>query len=233
MDQLTIRQTSAELPRFDAERELELLPRLDARSRLVADFQFAGATVDALELAGAHLLHGRIRMVRAGTASVAATRMESVEFHGCDLSSLRWQDGKISRVRFDACRFLASRFQAVTMEHVVFTGCKLDYATFDQIRAAGPVMFAGCSLREAELTGCDLAGAAFDGCDLHLTRFGPGHYRRCDLRGNDLSALAGAAQLKGVIIDQAQAMQLGEALAAELKVTFGDEVPGRPAQPER
>jgi hypothetical protein len=54
------------------------------------------------------------------------------------------------------------------------------------------------------------------------------HYRGCDLRGNDLSALTGAANLKRVVVDRAQTMQLGEALTAELKVTFGDEeVSGR------
>jgi uncharacterized protein YjbI with pentapeptide repeats len=154
--------------------------------------------------------------------------MDSVEFTGCDLSSLWWREGKISRVRFDACKFLAARIQDVTMEHVVFSGCKLDYAALGHIRAAGPVVFAGCSLREAELTGCDLAGAAFDGCDLHLTGFGPGHYRGCDLRGNDLSTMTGAAHLKHVLIDRGQTRQLGEALAAELGADFGDGESGRP-----
>jgi uncharacterized protein YjbI with pentapeptide repeats len=228
MDQVTIRQTTAEPPRFDPEVALEPLPRLGARSRLATDFEFGDATMNAWELAGAYLLHGKIPKLRAVGARITGTRMDSVEFTGCDLSSLRWRDGKISRVRFDACKFLAARIQAVTMEHVVFSGCKLDYAALGQIRATGPVLFAGCSLREAEITGCDLAGAAFDGCDLHLTGFGPGHYRGCDLRGNDLSALLGAAHLDRVIIDRAQTAQLGEALAAELTVTFGDEVPGRP-----
>ncbi len=228
MDQLTIRQTSAELPRFDAQAALEPVPLPGTRSRLVTDFQFGDATVDAWELAGAHLLHGRVRMLRAGTASIAATRMDSVEFTGCDLSSLRWQGGKISRARFGNCRLLAARIEAVTMEHVVFSGCKLDYAAFGQIRATGPVVFAGCSLREAEFTGCDLAGTAFDDCDLRLASFGPGHYRACDLRGNDLSALLGASHLKHAVIDLAQTAQLGEALAAELEVTFGDDAAGRP-----
>ena len=227
MDQFTIRQTSAELPAFDPEMALEPLPRLGAQSRLAANFEFGAATVAAWELAGANLLHGKVRMLRAVGARITRTHMDSVEFTGCDLSSLRWQGGKISRVRFDNCRFLAARIQAVTMEHVVFTGCKLDYMALDQIRATGPVLFAGCSLREAELTGCDLAAALFDGCDLYLTGFGAGNYRRCDLRGNDLSALAGASHLKRVIIDRAQTVQLGEALAAELEATFGDEDPGR------
>jgi len=42
------------------------------------------------------------------------------------------------------------------------------------------------------------------------------------LRGNDLPALTGASHLKHVIADHAQAAQLGESLAAELEVTFGD-----------
>jgi uncharacterized protein YjbI with pentapeptide repeats len=228
MDQLTIRQTSAELPTFDPETALEALPRLGAQSRLAADFEFSDATIATWELADANLFHGKVRTLRAVGARITRTRMDSVEFTGCDLSSLWWQDGKISRARFDNCKFLAARIQSVTMEHVVFTGCKLDYTTLDQIRATGPVLFAGCSLREAELTGCDLAGSLFDGCDLRLTGFGPGHYRRCDLRGNDLSAVIGAAHLRRVVIDRPQTMQLGEALAEELDVTFGDEAPGHP-----
>jgi uncharacterized protein YjbI with pentapeptide repeats len=227
MDQITIRQTTADLPRFDEEAGLEPLSRFGAESRLLADFQFGDVTVPALDLARAHLLHGRIRALNAGQATISAARMDSVEFTGCNLPSLRWTGGKLTRVRFDTCKFLGARFEGVTMEHVVFTGCKLDYATLDQIRAAGPVLFAGCSLREAELTGCDLAGSLFDGCDLRLTGFGPGHYRGCDLRGNDLSALTGGWNLKRVIIDHAQAMQLGEALAAQLEVSFGEDLPDR------
>ena len=65
-------------------------------------------------------------------------------------------------------------------------------------------------------------------CDLHLTCFGPGRYRGCDPRGNDLSALTGIPHLRHVIIDRAQMMQLGEALKAELDVSFGDHgVPDR------
>jgi uncharacterized protein YjbI with pentapeptide repeats len=108
----------------------------------------------------------------------------------------------------------------------VFTGCKLDYATLDQIRATGPVLFTGCSLREAALTGCSLAGSLFDACDLWLTDFGAGNYRGCDLRGNDLSALTGASHLKHVIIDQAQTMQLGVALATELEMALGEDLEG-------
>lgn len=112
----------------------------------------------------------------------------------------------------------------MSLEHVVFTGCKLDYALFDKARATGPVLFVRCSLREAEFNGCSLPGSLLDDCDLSLTVFGPGSYRGCDLRGNDLSSVLGAHHLKRVILDRAQVLQLASALAAELDVSFGDDL---------
>jgi uncharacterized protein YjbI with pentapeptide repeats len=228
MDQITIRQTSADLPVFDEEVDLEPVSSLDTDGGSVSDFQFGDASLPALDLKNVKLLHGRIRALRAGRVSLIGVRADSVEFTGCDLSSLRWAGGKISRVRFDTCKLLGARFEGLTLEHVVFIGCKLDYATLDQIRATGPVLFADCSLREAEFTGCDLAGSLFDDCDLRLTDFGPGSYRGCDLRGNDLSALSGTPHLKHIVIDRAQTMQLAAALAVELDVSFGDDRPDHP-----
>jgi uncharacterized protein YjbI with pentapeptide repeats len=99
-----------------------------------------------------------------------------------------------------------------------------------RIRAAGPVMFTGCSLREAEFADCYLTGSLFSRCDLTLASFGPGRYARCGVRDNDLSTVTGVRYLKKVILDRAQLMQLAEALAAELRVTFGDH-PDDPASP--
>jgi uncharacterized protein YjbI with pentapeptide repeats len=110
------------------------------------------------------------------------------------------------------------------LDHVVFSDCKLDYAVLSQVRATGPVLFVRCSLREAEFRGCDLGRALFDECDLGLTDFGPGGYRGCDLRGNDLSAIRGVQHLSRVVIDRAQVLQLAEALAADLEVSFGDDL---------
>jgi uncharacterized protein YjbI with pentapeptide repeats len=223
MDEFTIRRTSAKLPVFDEEVDLDPVSSLGASG--VSGFRFGDASLRALDLENVRLRNGRISALRAERVSMTGVRIDSVEFTGCDLSSLRWAGGKLSRVRFDTCKLLGARFERVALEHVVFTGCKLDYAALDQIRAAGPVLFAGCSLREAEFTGCDLAGSLFDDCDLRLTGFGRGNCRGCDLRGNDLSALSGTQHLKHVVIDRVQMIQLAaEALAAELDETFGDEL---------
>ena len=119
----------------------------------VSGFEFGGTSLRALDVADAALLGGRVRAVRAEQAAMTRVDVRSVEFTGCELGSLRWTGGKVSRARFDDCKLLGARFEGVRLEHVVFTGCKLDYALFDKLRATGPVLFAGCSLREAEFNG--------------------------------------------------------------------------------
>jgi uncharacterized protein YjbI with pentapeptide repeats len=229
VDQLTIRGTSADLPAFDEEADLEPVSSLSPAGGSVSGFEFSGPSVRALDVKDVRLLDGKIRSVRAERAGMTGVDVHSVEFTRCELGSMRWAKGKISRTRFDACRLLGARFESVTMEHVVFTDCKMDYAVLDQIRAAGPVLFVRCSLREAEFSGCDLAGSLFDDCDLFLANFGRGWYGGCDLRGNDLSAVSGAHHLKRIIIDREQLLQLTEALATELDVSFGDDLHDPPA----
>jgi uncharacterized protein YjbI with pentapeptide repeats len=87
-------------------------------------------------------------------------------------------------------------------------------------------MFVRCSLREADFESCDFTRSLFDECDLDLANFGHGRYAGCDLRGNDLSAVKGTNNLKSVIIDRGQLIQLAEAIASELAVTFGDDLHG-------
>jgi uncharacterized protein YjbI with pentapeptide repeats len=221
----TVRGLSVDLPALD---ELDRITSPDDLTGLVSDFEFSGVRVPALELKDVTLAAGRIGKVRTGETSMTGVHVRSVEFADCELGSLRWTGGKIARSRFSDCQLAGARFEDVTLDHVIFADCKLDYAMLSRIRAAGPVVFASCSFREAEFDGCDLAGALFSRCDLTLTGFGPGRYARCDLRGNDLSAVTGIHYLKRIVLDRAQLMQLAEALAAELNVTF-DVSPDDPA----
>jgi uncharacterized protein YjbI with pentapeptide repeats len=222
MGQLKIRDTSADLPDVLEEAQVTQVDTLAGPGKLISRFELAKA-VRAFDIEDTHLLDGRVRSVRADSAQIKRPTIRSVEFTRCDIGALRWSGGVISRTRFDGCKLLAARFENVTLDHVVFSDCRLDYAELSQLRAKGPVLFVRCSLREAEFRGCDLARALFDECDLTLTEFAPGNYRGCDLRGNDLSAIRGAHHLKRVVIDRAQVLQLAEALATDLEVSFGDE----------
>lgn len=225
--QITIRELSVDLPALE-DTELERVSSLGERGGLICGFEFSRTRVPVLELEDVTLVGGKVNQVRAEQASMTGAHVRSVEFAHSELGSLRWTGGKIARTRFDNCQLAGARFEDIALDHVVFTDCKMDYAMLSRIRAAGPVIFAGCSLREAEFTGCDLTGSLFSRCDLTLASFGSGRYTGCDLRDNELSTVTGIHTLKRVILDRAQLPQLAQALAAELRVTYGDG-PGDPA----
>lgn len=223
MDTRTIRRTSVTLPSVNEPGlRLSNVSSLEGGRGRVAQFHYADADLRDLDLVDTHLLDGQITGLKAQRTHFDKLRVDSVEFSGCDLSSLQWTKSKISRVVFRDCKFMGAALEDVTLDNVLFENCKLDYSTLTRVRAAGPVIFAKSSLRESSFTAADLSAALIDGCDLRLTEFGGGQYRGLDLRGNDLSQLRGIASLEQIVIDQGQTLQLAEALAAELNITFGE-----------
>ncbi|MFD7137010.1 pentapeptide repeat-containing protein [Streptomyces sp. NPDC059894] len=228
MDTRTIRRTSVTLPSLhEPGLYLSNVTSLEGGRGRVAEFHYADADLRDLDLSDTHLMDGRITGLKAQRARLEKLRVDSVEFTGCDLASLHWTDSKISRAVFRDCKLMGATLEDVTLDNVLFENCKLDYSTLTRVRAAGPVIFSKCSLRETTFTSCDLGAALIDDCDLRLTEFDGGKYRGLDLRGNDLSQLRSLASLKQIVIDQSQTLQLAEALAAELDVTFGEDLDGR------
>lgn len=222
MDTLTIRDTIADLPVLDAE-DLTAVRSLGEDGGRLSLFEFAEASLRTLELADAQLFDGRISAVTAERGHLRDLHLSSVEFTGCDLSQLRWESGRLNRVRFTNCKLLGAQLTGLSLEDVVFERCRLDFAELADLQAKGAVIFAGCTLPEATFDGCDLSGAAFDDCNLRATTFGAGTYKGTDLRGNDLSGLAGAINLKKAVVDRHQLTELAAAWAEDLGITFGEE----------
>ncbi|MFE7115133.1 pentapeptide repeat-containing protein [Streptomyces sp. NPDC057654] len=224
MAKRTIRRTSVTLPSLDEPGlYLSQVTSLDSGRGRLAEFHYAGADLRDLDLAGAHLLDGRVTGLKAQRTRLDELRVDSVEFTGCDLASLLWANSKVSRAVFRDCKLMGAALEDLTLDNVLFENCKLDYSSLTRIRAVGPVIFSQCTLREATFAAADLSAALLDGCDLRQAEFDGGNYRGLDLRGNDLSQLRGVTSLKQVTIDRVQTLQLAEALAAALDVTYGEE----------
>lgn len=222
METLTIRDTTADLPVLNPN-ELTPVSMLLPDEERLSLFSYSGKDLRALELTQAQLFDGRVSEVTAERVDLDQVRMSSVEFIGCDLTTLTLSNSRLSRVRFTNCRLLGARLEDLVLEDVVFQDCKIDYATLTNVTAKGPVVFIGCSLIETELDGCDLSGVAFEDCILRATSFQSGAYRGADLRGNDLSVISGAVNLKRIIIDRHQLAELSLVLADELGITIADE----------
>ncbi|MGK5534121.1 pentapeptide repeat-containing protein [Streptomyces sp. URMC 129] len=214
----------------DPDLYLSSVTSLEGGRGTVQDFQYADASLRELDLADTRLITGRITGLSAQRVRLDCTRLDSIEFSGCDFRSLHWSDSKLSRTVFRDCKLMGATLDQLALDNVLFTGCRLDYATFHQIRAAGPVALVKCTLTEAAFDHCDLSGAHIEACTLHLTEFTAGTYRHTDLRGNDLSTLRGVPALKQILIDRPQQTELAHALTTELGITFGDTL-NDPEQP--
>lgn len=136
-----------------------------------------------------------------------------------DLSSAAFRQVTLDRCVLTGCTLIGVRFDTVAFNNVIFENCRLDYATFHQVKMPGPVGFIGCSLAEATFSNSSLTAAAFDGCKLSGLDIDRCDLHGADLRGNDLTGLTSATALRGATISQSQAPTLVALLLSELSIT--------------
>lgn len=220
----TFGQVTVTLPELDEPGlYLSNVDSLDSSRGTVQDFAYGDADLRSLDLADTQLITGRIAGLHSKRTEFDGLNLHGVEITGSDLGSARWTESKLTRVHIRDCKLMGAALDGLVLDDVLFEGCKLDFATFEKIRATGPVAFIACVLTEATFTDCDLSDAVFTGCTLRLTEFGTGRYRNTDLRENDLSQIRGVANLSQVRIDPGQQAHLADALVNELDITIGDD----------
>lgn len=140
-------------------------------------------------------------------------------FVNADLASCRFDSVTLDRCVLNGCTLVGAQWNDVTLKNVVFENCRIDYATFTDIRTVASVALIGCSLTEATFTRCKLGVAAFDGCRLTATSFEASDLRGADLRGNDLSSVTGIESLRGAIVSDDQLPGLIEAVVSDLDLS--------------
>ncbi|MFD3677916.1 pentapeptide repeat-containing protein [Streptomyces sp. NPDC058613] len=202
---------------------LSTVDTLDSPSGTVQDFAFGEADLRSLDLTDTQLITGRITGLRAKRVEFEGLNLHGVEITSSDLGAARWGDSKLTRVVLRDCKLMGAALAGLVLDDVLFEGCKFDYATFEKVRATGPVAFFGCTFTEATFAECDLSDVVFSDCTLKLAEFGTGRYRDTDLRGNDLSTIRGVTNLSKVRIGHGQQSDLAEALVNELDMALGDD----------
>lgn len=196
---------------------------LDSARGTVQDFAYGDADLRSRDLADTQFITGRITGIHAKRTELESVNLHGVQITGSDLGAARWSESKLTRVHVRDTKLMGAALADLVLDDVLFEGCKFDYATFEKVRATGPVAFIGCVLTEATFTDCDLSDVVFSDCQFKLTEFGAGRYRNTDLRENDLSQIRGVANLAKVRIDPGQQAHLAEALVNELDITIGDD----------
>ncbi|WEB38781.1 pentapeptide repeat-containing protein [Streptomyces yunnanensis] len=224
MDTITFGRVRLTLPGLDEPGlYLSNVGTLDSPRGMVQDFAYSDADLRSLDITDTQLITGRISGVRSKRTQFEALNLHGVEITRSDLGTIGWSESKLTRVVLRDCKLMGATLDGLVLDDVLFEGCKLDFATFEKVRATGPVAFVNCVLSEATFTDCDLTDVVFSECTLRLTEFEAGRYRGTDLRGNDLATIRGLANLKKVRIDPGQEADLAQALVAELDITLGED----------
>lgn len=192
---------------------------LDNPRGAIQDFAFGDADLRSLGLSDTRLVTGHIHRVCAQHVGFEALKLHDVEITGSDLRAVRWSESRLTRVVIRDTKLLGAALNGLVLDNVLFENCKLGFTSFTQVRATGPVAFAGCVLTEATSTDCDLSDVVFSGCTLRLTVFGPGRYRNVDLRGNGLSTVRGIPHLTRARIGPGEQHDLIQVLVTELEIT--------------
>jgi uncharacterized protein YjbI with pentapeptide repeats len=219
-------RTRISLPEIEGDTYLGSATYLNRPGHVVSEFRYVDQDLRDLEVTETDLRNGRIRNVSSDRVRFNGVRLSSLEFAGCDLRSCHWAGSKASRVVFRDCRLMGLSLSDVGFDHVLFEKCRLDFASFNQIRSTGPLVFSQCTLAEAAFEACDLTDTVFADCRLQGAEFRRGKYQNCDLSGSDLSAVHGVGNLRGAIIGRSQESQLAAALLNELELTYTDDLPG-------
>ncbi len=164
-------------------------------------------------------------------AFVDADLTEAVS-DGCVFTQCAFRNARFNVSAHTSAAFLNCTFTRCSFFSATFTACKLAGSTFDgctfgllnvdggdwsftglpgaDLRRS---VFRGVRMREADLTGARLDDARVLRCDLSGAWLHRAAFSGCDLRGSDLSAVDPATtELKGAIIDPAQALVIAAAL---------------------
>jgi uncharacterized protein YjbI with pentapeptide repeats len=191
----------------------------------LTDYLYTGHNVRQVSLSGGRLSNGRIHEVEARKVTLEGVRIDSADIEKCVWNSLDMSGCNLSRVIFRGCKILGARFCESKWANVVFDGCRIEYSDIDAIRATGPIVFVNTTLKEVRISDCILTDSVIKNCQLRSVEFVRGEYGGLDLRGTDLSAVRGAANLDGVLINPTQRDELAEALVAELDLHYPQEKP--------
>ncbi|MDX6744141.1 pentapeptide repeat-containing protein [Actinocorallia sp. A-T 12471] len=216
MDIRQIRDIKVLLPSDD-----ELVPadgppaRGDVSGLAVTDADWSRLQLDGRAVTGCHFTGVSLR-----EAVLEQARLSNTTFDDCDFASARLTDTKIDRCVFTGCRLMGVNARRLTLIDVVFERCRFDYATLTELTATGPLAFVDCMLRETTIAESKLEGVVFADCPMPGTGIARTKLRGADLRGSQISGLAGATQLAGTTLDPAQIPQLTHALLAELHINI-------------
>jgi len=198
----------AELPRDDLVEEAALT------CLLLADLDLSGR-----EVVNADIAESRIDTCRFGPGRFDRISMSDCELTGCDLANLLAENSSMIRVSLVNSRATGLSWGGGLFKDVRWENCRADMSAFRFTRFTR-VLFSGCDLRQADFQNADLRGIRFEGCDLTGAQFSNAVMTGTRFRGCFLTDIAGAQSLRGAVVDSHDLIGLAHGLAGALGIVI-------------
>ncbi len=176
-----------------------------------SDITIDKATMSKVELRDSQLEYLRIR-------DVIAT--------DCDFANAAWPGVSLRWMEMHTCRLTGLRANEAHMQDILFEGCICRFAQF-RFSTFKAARFENCDFSGADFQGADMTEAVFHNCNLDNAEMSQVKLAGADIRGCKTDGLhVGVEELRGAIIDPAQAVTLVRSLGIE--VDWPDETTARP-----
>jgi uncharacterized protein YjbI with pentapeptide repeats len=129
-----------------------------------------------------------------------------------DLSTVVWEEAKLTRVEFRDCRMTGAILPDAELDGVRFLGCHLAYASFTG-STFRQVSFEACRLDESIFSGANLSGTVFVDCELRGVDLEGANLKDADVSTSRLTEVkVGVKDLRGLIVSREQAAALATLL---------------------
>lgn len=177
----------------------------------LADMERTDLRVDTFRVEGSVL-----ERVRLSGGQFGSVTWKDVRLKGCDLANIRAHRISLTRVELIDCKLTGFCATALDCHDVLIENGDARYAQFHGATFRN-CEFVGCRWNEADLQEADLTSSVFRTCDLAQADLRGAKLQNTDFRTSEVEGvLVGMNDLRGAIVDPAQAMIFARVLGLQI-----------------
>lgn len=187
-------------------------PEISFRESFIENFSFSDRSFKSVFFEACVL-----KRINFSRSSLTGLRLKDVRLVECDFANANAIGMKAQRVEFVNCRLTGLRAVESECRDLFISAGDAGFTQF-QFGTFKTSEFNGCNFREADFHGCDLRGTLLKCCEFKNADMTGAKLEGADFRGSRVEGLmAFAADLKGAIVDPAQAMVFAELMGLKIR----------------
>ena len=187
-------------------------PEISLRECLIENISFQDRSLKSVVLESCVL-----KRVNFARCNLRGLRLKDVRLLECDFANAEALGLKAVRTEFINCRLTGLKAVEADCQDFLISGGDAGFTQF-RLGTFKRSEFNTCNFAEADFHGCDLRGAILRSCEFKNADMTGAKLEEADFRGSRVEGLmAFAADLKGAIVDPAQAMIFAELLGLKIR----------------